>query len=498
VPDSSVVSPAEPSILRRVLRSWKVRGVVLFVAAVCGWFEFNEWRWEKKWERCVAEARARGVKMFIPEFVAKEQVSDDENFAATPIWREIFAGGGSSGTINSKFRVVQMPRSPKASKSLTRPPRTDLAGWRASMLAANKLTEADAELSDGAAVLRGLDFLQPEFDEIRASMKRPKVRFPVKWEDGFAAKLPHYTAFQSLARLFALSATAKLAEGDAAGAFDDWKTGRDLAVKLDGDPSLIGGLVQASITSIALATVREGMEEHRWTDAQLEAIQERVAGVNPIRRGLGSIAGERANFNTSLEPMIGKAAAYQMFVIPVGNMVPNSAGQFIQRLRARTRNWWRQNQIWYNGFMDEELTMIDPDAEVMRPKLRRFDAEALTGFWDQIDLGLALEVVPVFASCEKKILSTHAMVRMAGLACALERFHLVNSRYPERLEELVPRFVGKHPHDPCGGEPFRYRATHEGYLLYSIGTDLKDDGGKVNEIRDLTSGPDWRWWSPER
>jgi hypothetical protein len=32
--------------------------------------------------------------------------------------------------------------------------------------------------------------------------------------------------------------------------------------------------------------------------------------------------------------------------------------------------------------------------------------------------------------------------------------------------------------DPFDGQPLRYRNQGTGYVLYSIGPDLKDDGGK--------------------
>ena len=167
-------------------------------------------------------------------------------------------------------------------------------------------------------------------------------------------------------------------------------------------------------------------------------------------------------------------------------------------IRLRTRSWWRENQLWINRHFDEELTMWDADAEVAHPHPRQFGVSNISGFWNGIDLALAHFVVPVHESAGKKSLYLHATLRMAGLACALERFRIANGRHPERLEELTPPFIEKLPHDPCDGQPFRYRVTPESYLLYSIGTDLKDDSGKVDEIAIPQNGPDWRWWSPEQ
>ena len=114
----------EPSIFRRMFRSWTVRGIVLAIAAIYGWFQFNEWRWEKKWERYVAESRARGVKMFIGEFLPKETIPDDENFAATPIWREVFAVGNMDGPIGSKLKAVPAPKAVRQLQATRRRPAT--------------------------------------------------------------------------------------------------------------------------------------------------------------------------------------------------------------------------------------------------------------------------------------------------------------------------------------------------------------------------------------
>jgi hypothetical protein len=50
--------------------------------------------------------------------------------------------------------------------------------------------------------------------------------------------------------------------------------------------------------------------------------------------------------------------------------------------------------------------------------------------------------------------------------------------YPGSLADLR-RVVGwPLPEDPFSGKPFVYRRKDSTYLLYSIGPDLKDDGGR--------------------
>jgi hypothetical protein len=68
--------------------------------------------------------------------------------------------------------------------------------------------------------------------------------------------------------------------------------------------------------------------------------------------------------------------------------------------------------------------------------------------------------------------------RLIVTAIALERFRLQNGKYPQTLDELVPRFLKVPPIDFMDGQPLRYRRTNDGhFILYSVGLDCHDDGG---------------------
>ena len=62
---------------------------------------------------------------------------------------------------------------------------------------------------------------------------------------------------------------------------------------------------------------------------------------------------------------------------------------------------------------------------------------------------------------------------------ALRSYHAEQGNYPETLAALVPATLSRVPEDPFAREGrLRYRRTDDGYLLYSVGPDGKDDGGK--------------------
>jgi hypothetical protein len=63
----------------------------------------------------------------------------------------------------------------------------------------------------------------------------------------------------------------------------------------------------------------------------------------------------------------------------------------------------------------------------------------------------------------------------AGLAA--EEFRVEHGRLPHDWNELVPRYLPSIPHDSFAGGPFQFKTTADGIVIYSVGTDRKDDGG---------------------
>ncbi len=78
-------------------------------------------------------------------------------------------------------------------------------------------------------------------------------------------------------------------------------------------------------------------------------------------------------------------------------------------------------------------------------------------------------------------------VNQAAVACALERFRLVNHGYPETLDKLVPAFLARVPHDAVSGRPIIYQPGAEGsFILRGVGPNGVDD-------RKSKGPDDWLW-----
>ena len=82
-------------------------------------------------------------------------------------------------------------------------------------------------------------------------------------------------------------------------------------------------------------------------------------------------------------------------------------------------------------------------------------------------------------------------VRTAQTAIAIERFRRAHNReLPSDLNGLVPTYLASVPGDPFDGQPLRFKRLTHGYVVYSIGSDLRDDGGSEGDPNKRTSAKD--------
>jgi hypothetical protein len=72
-----------------------------------------------------------------------------------------------------------------------------------------------------------------------------------------------------------------------------------------------------------------------------------------------------------------------------------------------------------------------------------------------------------------------ARLRVLQTAVAIERYQNANrGELPQSLNELCPRYLPAAPIDPFDGYQLRFQRRPQGYAVYSVGKDMKDNGGE--------------------
>ena len=108
--------------------------------------------------------------------------------------------------------------------------------------------------------------------------------------------------------------------------------------------------------------------------------------------------------------------------------------------------------------------------------------------------------VKLFTSPPKKIWETShsnlAILNCAITSLAMERYRITNGKWPRKLDELVPEYLAKLPTDPFNGESLLVGTIPGGLVIYSVGPDLQDNNGLVDDLNPLKEGTDigFRLW----
>jgi hypothetical protein len=79
---------------------------------------------------------------------------------------------------------------------------------------------------------------------------------------------------------------------------------------------------------------------------------------------------------------------------------------------------------------------------------------------------------------------------------SIRAFDLATGELPESLEDLVPAFLPAMLPDPVTGLSFKW--VPKTGLIYSVGTNGKDDGGSFDPKKNKTADKDWGMVYPWR
>jgi hypothetical protein len=460
----------------RFLRSgWFLLTLVVLLAL--GWYTWGlDWLAERKWQAYVVEARARGVKFTLEE-LRPPRVPESEDLLQADIFRDL-AKGGRYHPLVQKFPTLVWQDA--ADGQTMRP---DWAQTRKGMQQ-RKLKIDRAETSDVRAVQGALGEFHPLLD----ALSRLRVQ-SVNWDDLWTISDSHRGSSSWLViwsvRMLPFKAQLDLASGEVAAA----RESLDACMRLARCYASAPGLAEESLrqrTDFELqSVVYAGLEMRVWRDEDLRAFIEFYTQQNVLERYRWALETERARWAEYCDKHIGTSFA------PPGRW---SDWRNLQlRVRSTRKRWWRINGEWLQRFFDEEMVGFDPARGTWSiPQPRKVDISKIDP--SDVDFGLVNTTRFGMEEFLRRAIFTHAMNKMAGIACGLELHRRKQGEYPEQLEELSPEFLAVLPNDPCGGKSFRYfRDEKEGYRLYSIGADERDDGGGIG---GQWSHPDWRWWAP--
>jgi len=501
-------------VWRRV--KWGLIGLVALSLVVVLIYAEENWRGKRAWEECRRRLAVRGVELNW-RGMAPPAVPDEENFAATPFLAALFdylpgtytprdlqaynrtAGFAQTDEPYSEDRGGRDPMPP-----MTQRKRTDLAQALALVRKAKSRQpggrRGQAEEIRGerrevaAALLDAVEEYRSVLDELRAASRRPQARFNISYAEDYSWRVsePHLPVLKRVSRVLTWRASAELAMQNSAAAAEDVGLMISLAGALRDEPFQNSFAARNIILYNARQIIWEGLADHAWSDERLREFQARLQPftVLDVQRylRLERIAGNSVFEWVHKEPKLVNGWQF-------GSTLSDKFRGYV--LRHMPTGWMYLEQVSYERvFQESAMPALDVEAGCVRPRMIEQACHPAHPLW-----GHQMLVGPVMQGTRYLLLTAalaQAGASQAVIACALERHRLATGQLPENLEAAAAEFPGAIPADVITGKPMKYRRSEEGqFLLYSIGWNEQDDGGRVvtdkgSQGPDATQG-DWVW-----
>lgn len=471
----------------RFVWSWLFFKLVIgLIALVILLYIEEDWRGARTWAATKAKWEAKG-ESFDPAKFIPPAVPADQNLAALPVFAL------ERDPANTKF-PLQLLASVKPETHGGELPKLNATAeeFRSKIAAAYaRMFPGKPVPADSVAQFEALYSVVPEI--LTAAKTRPL--FQLEYDNHYQAPifrgLGLVTTQIALARLIAIHALLALDSNQAATALDDIKLNFRLAQGAGADPTLVGGLVEIGVIAVTRTPIDAGLADHRWTDAQLADLQATLGKLDLMTQ-----------FQTTLRAEVATQT------VPNLDYFSSTALKGMGNLYASLwpAGWMKITKARVVDSLFDSLPGVDPksrrvlpDARIRLENEREMVAAKITKFlpWNM----MFLIMCPPISRTALQFGQAQAMLDMERIGCALERYRLAHGSLPEKLDDLVPACIDQLPRDIMNGGSYRYEQYPDGLcMLYSVGGNQKDDGGKVIFEYATSTQPalmegDWVWFT---
>ncbi len=310
-------------------------------------------------------------------------------------------------------------------------------------------------------------------DAVRAALRCSQFRFPIQITNGFNALLPHLAPMKAEAMNFRIEALLAGERGDVDAALGSLEDAARVGKALANEPFIISQLVRIACNNMVLEDLQRLLSRRALSTRQLERVDALLDQLQMPGALRAALISERAcdlsAFSLPAAQVLGTPGEDR---VAVSGSTAAMGVLSILGLKAADHRLMLETMTEAIALAGKDDPHANEQIEALfrdvGSKARQFPPKLFTSM-----LLPSLERVPTrFAACEGRR-------RAAKSAVAVERYRLAHDGHlPENLEALVPDFLKEVPPDPFDGNPLRFRPLSPGFVVYSIGANRVDDGGK--------------------
>ena len=299
-----------------------------------------------------------------------------------------------------------------------------------------------------------------------------RSRYPVDLSKGLteiSRRTQSLSPIRAGADLLALEAIQAAERGDGEQAARSIRTILGVARSLDRDPTLTSQIIRLGIQSVAGRTAEQTLNRTVFMSEKAASLGSMFAKAEKPPAITTGLIGERA---LAADFFSGSASSGRS---PNQNNAP-----------LRALGLAQLNRLTHFDLMREYIevsTMPTPKRLAEYERLKR-ESEDLPFYASLVKM-----LLPSISRAGQVELPTLAQLRNARIALAIEEYRAAKGSLPESLTALTPEFIDAIPADPFTGDPLKYKKLADGYTVYSVNKDGKDDGGKERGDKDAMLQP---------
>ncbi len=290
--------------------------------------------------------------------------------------------------------------------------------------------------------------------------------------------------------LLMYDAWARSLEGEISTALLDSRACINAGRSLNDEPFGISQMIRHAAVAVACKSIEKSLALGEARDNELHVVQQtiRLEEAHPTR--LIVLRGERASAVAMIEGVAqGKIDRSYIFAMARANKPMD----LLDRVLSRGAMNLPLQQLTTLENLNEliEIARLPSHEQISHENALQTKVNSLPA-----SHALVREIIPSLLKMSDGWRRKAAQLRTMDALLAVERYRLKHGQWPDKLEDIPKEWLPAIPLDPYDGKPLRYGRTAEGVVVYTVGPNLRDDGGQVvrNPMSEILNDIGYRLW----
>ena len=312
---------------------------------------------------------------------------------------------------------------------------------------------------------------EPCFELLDRASNMPECVFPMNWYDPYSGTFPQYAEMRHAARMLAFRSLVLAEDGKGDEALASLRAAMRMSEHAQSNGMLIGALVGWAIQGITAARAQDVLSAATPSVAACRETFEELDNLDP-------------------EAAFARALRLERVVYGLDQTSPFRGSGLPDEMRK--------------GAALLALSIDYDQLAYLRSMRRQIDAVSLpwprskeesAGAYREVEADnmfltvLSRMISPTFSRAFESMEKVNARIGAWQIALALTAYRAEKGRYPDDLAAL--RAAGWDlPVDPFTQQDFRYRREGDGFVVWSLGPNMIDEGGEYRSPLKDAAAPD--------